>query len=108
MRIDHFKRDAFERRPAPGANICGVLVHCYPGRGEEVRGQIAALAGTEVHHATADGRLIVTVEDTAEIWASDTLIRIGGMPGVVAAALAYHHCGTEDHVEEADHEAQQA
>jgi nitrate reductase NapD len=106
MRLDHFKRDAFERKPEPGANICGVLVHCYPERAEDVRGRIAAMAGAEVHHATADGRLIVTLEDTAETWASDTLARISGLPGVVAAALAYHHCGTEIHAEEADHDAQ--
>ena len=55
MRIDHFKRDAFERRPAPGANICGVLVHCYPGRGEEVRGHIAALAGAEALRGSDSG-----------------------------------------------------
>ncbi|MCC7015974.1 MAG: chaperone NapD [Rhodospirillales bacterium] len=108
MRLDHFKRDAFERKPEPGTNVCGVLVHCYPGRAEDVRSRIGALAGAEVHHATDDGRLIVVIEDTAEIWASETLARISGLPGVVAAALAYHHCGTEDHVEEADHEAQQA
>jgi nitrate reductase NapD len=108
MRLDHFKRDAFERKPEPGANICGVLVHCYPGRIEDVQRGIAALAGAEIHHATRDGRLIITLEDTAEVWASDTLSRISGLPGVVAAALAYHHCGTETHVEENDHDAQQA
>jgi nitrate reductase NapD len=107
MRLDHFKRDAFERRPEPGANICGVLVHCYPGRVEDARGLIAAMAGAEVHHATADGRLIVTLEDTAETWASDILARISALPGVVAAALAYHHCGTGNHAEEENHDAQQ-
>jgi nitrate reductase NapD len=108
MRLDHFKRDAFERKPSPGANICGVLVHCYPGRGTEVRDRIAALPGAEIHHAAEDGRLIVTVEDTADVWASETLARISALPGVVTAALAYHYCGTEDRAEEMNHEAQQA
>lgn len=106
MRLDHFRRDAFERRPRSGDNICGVLVHCFPDRLADVRGRVAAMAGAEVHHASEDGRLIVTIEDTAEMWASDTLARISRLPGVVAAALAYHHCGTDEHAEEDDHDSQ--
>jgi nitrate reductase NapD len=100
VRLDHFKRDKFEKPPRAGANICGVLVHVHPGRMEEVRQAVAGLPGTEVHHVTDDGRLIVTVEDTAECWASDTLAEISGVPGVITAALAYHYNDPNEMAEE--------
>ena len=72
-------------------NICGVLVHAVPDRVDEVAAALARLPGVELHGRADAGRLIVTVEDTADGAASDALARIHALPGVVAAALVYHH-----------------
>lgn len=72
-------------------NICGVLVHVAPGREEEVTATLKSAPGVEVHAAGGDGRLVVTVEDTPEITAAERLATISGWPGVMSAALVYHH-----------------
>ncbi len=71
-------------------NIAGVLVHAQPNRVGEVRDRLTGFSGVEVHGETRDGRLIVTVEDTAEANASDTLLALHRVEGVIAAALVYH------------------
>ncbi|MFO1189890.1 MAG: chaperone NapD [Alphaproteobacteria bacterium] len=72
-------------------NICGVLVHVRPDRVADVALAMRTIPGSELHGQTADGRLIVTVEDTAGARAFDGLTSIHGLPGVVAASLVYHH-----------------
>lgn len=72
-------------------NICGVLIHAHPDRGDEVAKAIERVDGAELHHTTPDGRMIVTVEDTSESNASDGVLAIHRLPGVLSAALVYHH-----------------
>jgi len=79
-------------------NICGVLVHADPDRIEDVAAAIRRIPGGEVHEIQENGRLVVTVEDTADAAAIDGLSSIHKLPGVVAASLVYHHfeSGHED------------
>lgn len=79
-------------------NICGCLVHVMPGAESAVTPALEALAGVEVH-AAQDGRLVVTVEDTAGILASEQIMAMHQVDGVINVALHYHH------FEEADGEA---
>lgn len=72
-------------------NICGILVHTQPERTADVASALQGIPGSELHGHTEDGRLIVTVEDTAAARAFDGLTSIHALPGVVAAALVYHH-----------------
>lgn len=72
-------------------NICGVLVHVLPDHKARVAGELSELPGLEVHETLDAGRLIVTVEDTGQSLALDTLSAIHRTSGVVAAALVYHH-----------------
>ena len=71
-------------------NVCGVLVHAHPDRLAAVESGCAAIAGVEVHGRAPHGRLILTVEDTEETRAADTLADLNKVPGVIAAALVYH------------------
>jgi nitrate reductase NapD len=73
-------------------NLCGVLVQTRPERVEDLTRALRGLPGVEVHHGAADGRLVVSVEDTDESFAGDTLSRIHRIDGVICAALVYHHC----------------
>lgn len=91
-------------------NICGVLVHSVPDRVAEVAAALRRIPGSELHDCADGGRLIVTVEDTATASAADGLTAIHALPGVLAAALVYHHFEPDrlDAATEADPEGMEA
>ena len=76
-------------------NICGVLVQARPEKSGKVSAALAGLAGLEIHHHEADGRIVVTIEDTKQKYASETLIDIHKIEGVITASLVYHQYETE-------------
>lgn len=77
-------------------NVCGVLVHTRPGNVEEVKDRLAALPGVEVHAATEEGRVVVTVEDIPERLAIETISDIFQTEGVINASLVYQYTDDED------------
>lgn len=80
-------------------NICGVLVHALPEKGKDVAAAISGLDGAELHQTVPDGRMIVTVEDTEDKSAGDTVLALHRLPGVLSAALVYHHFEPEQIIE---------
>lgn len=92
-------------------NICGVLVHANPVKTQRVVAALSDLPGVEVHEvadldgasAQPTGRIVVTVEDTDDVLALDTLGRIHRTDGVVAAALVYHHFDAPPHEGDNNH-----
>ena len=77
-------------------NVCGILVHAFPDRVADVAAALGQIPGVELHGEAVGGRLIVTIEDTETTAASDGLTRIQALPGVVSAALVYHHFEPEE------------
>ncbi|UWQ15163.1 chaperone NapD [Aliiroseovarius sp. M344] len=71
-------------------NICGCLVHTMPEMTEQVISAIGATEGGEVH-AHQNGRIVVTVEDTPDMRASDQIMSMHQIPGVLTITLTYHH-----------------
>jgi periplasmic nitrate reductase NapD len=96
--------NGYVQRDAEGVprefNICGVLVQARPERQLDVEAALAELPGVEIHQKAQDGRLIVTVEDTDQVWASETLANVHKIKGVIAASLVYHHRDTDQGSEE--------
>ncbi|WP_111431345.1 chaperone NapD [Rhodobacteraceae bacterium DSL-40] len=72
-------------------NICGCLVHVAARAREAARAAMAAMEGVEVHAESADGRFVVVVEDTRTARASDLLMALHQLPGVISLTLNYHH-----------------
>ncbi|MFV0360233.1 chaperone NapD [Tropicimonas sp.] len=72
-------------------NICGCLIHAAPDAVESVRRVLEATAGVEVHAQTDDARLVVVVEDTDTAVASDIIMDLHQIAGVVSLTLTYHH-----------------
>ena len=72
-------------------NICGVLVHVFPDRAAEIASALESMPGVKLHGRADGGRLIVIIEDTEAMKALESLAAIHTLPGVVAAALVYHH-----------------
>jgi nitrate reductase NapD len=73
-------------------NLCGVLVQARPSRVTTLHRELNALPGVEVHQCAPSGHLVITVEDTVQCRAADTLSAIHVIDGVLSAALVYHHC----------------
>ncbi|MGO1121125.1 chaperone NapD [Rhodovibrionaceae bacterium A322] len=77
-------------------NVCGVLVHVQPDQIDDTEQALNALPGVEVHDRAEGARLVVTLEDTEERSAADSLALLNKQPGVVAAALIYHEMQPAD------------
>jgi len=95
MRLANFVAAEHAKDHGRAENLCGVLVHFRPERREAIGCALAALPGVEVHHATDDGRMVVTVEDAGAEWAGATITRFNEIEGVLNVALVYHHFGSE-------------
>lgn len=72
-------------------NICGCLIHAMPDCAEAVAAAMAETEGVEVHARADDGRFVIVVEDTSARFASDTIMALHLLPGVVSLTLTYHH-----------------
>ncbi|NOD36234.1 MULTISPECIES: chaperone NapD [unclassified Ruegeria] len=72
-------------------NICGCLVHIAPDHTDAARAAMTGTQGVELHAEAEDGRFVVVVEDTAEKLASDTIMDLHQIPGVISLSLTYHH-----------------
>jgi len=84
-------------------NICSLIVQTRPNRVRTVEQGLLALPGVEVHGGWAEGKLIVTVEDTDRSEVTDILASIRSVEGVIDTVLIYHY-GGDDLAEEVDHE----
>jgi nitrate reductase NapD len=90
-------------------NISGVLIHARPENCAKVKQQLEQVAGVEVHTSTDDGKLIVTVEASADRTAADTVYKLQDMPGVISASMVYHHFEDDAELEqEGSYETEQA
>jgi nitrate reductase NapD len=81
-------------------NICSLVVHARPEQLGAVQAGLEAMPGVEVHGRSDDGKLVVTVEDAGETLASDSVMAIQNVSGVLNAVLIYHYGGDEPMGEE--------
>lgn len=72
-------------------NICGCLVHTTPELASATSDEIAAFDGVEVYAQTSDGKIVVVVEDTPARLASETIMALHQVPGIITLTLTYHH-----------------
>ena len=72
-------------------NICGCLIHVAPDRVKSAERDIRAFEGTEIHAISNDGRFVVVVEDTQYRMASEIIMDLHQVPGVISLTLTYHH-----------------
>ena len=84
-------------------NLCSVIVHVRPEKAATVEQAMNTLPGVEVHGGAAEGKLIITVEDTETASAADTMMGFSAVDGVISATLIYHY-GGDDLDEEVIHE----
>jgi nitrate reductase NapD len=76
-------------------NISSIVVQTHPQDTAVLQEELADLSGVEVHAVKADGRIVITVEDTPNNAPADTLMNVQNMQGVLSALLIYNYCDDE-------------
>lgn len=72
-------------------NICGVLIRSEPGNEVAVSVILSNIEGVEVHQTADQGRIVITIEDTPNASAIDTLRAVDAIKGVIASSLVFHN-----------------
>lgn len=72
-------------------NVCGVVVFAKPVHLKAVQQQLEGEDGVEIHAATEDGRLVVTVEKEDQQQTGDFLHKIQALDHVISASMVYQY-----------------
>lgn len=72
-------------------NISGIVVHAHPDTIDQVRAQLEQIPGVEVHAASPEGKMVVTIEKPNDREITDLFEEIGRIQGVLSTAMVYHH-----------------
>ena len=72
-------------------HIAGIVVHVYPESVQQVVKAIAGLPGVEIHAASRDGKLVVTLEAPSARAIAARMDDIQQLDAVLAASLVYQH-----------------
>lgn len=78
-------------------NISGIVVHASPDKIDMIRARLEEIPGVEVHAASTEGKMVVTIEKPADREVADIFEEISRIPGILSTAMVYHHFepGTE-------------
>ena len=82
------------RSPAPMTDelhIAGVVVHARPEGAQEVAATIAGWRGIEIHAASPEGKLVVTLEAPTLREIASRMEEIQRLDAVLTASLVYQH-----------------
>ena len=85
---------------APELHIASLVVHAAPARLAAVQAALRGLAGVEVHAASPQGKLVVTLEQPSAAAMTDAVVAVHKLPGVLAAAIVYQCADTLDAMNE--------
>ncbi|CAB3778967.1 Chaperone NapD [Paraburkholderia caffeinitolerans] len=72
-------------------HVAGVVIYAQSDRCESISQSLGMLPGAQVHVATPDGRMVVTLEGAHSLAIEEQLSAINALPGVHASALVYQH-----------------
>ena len=72
-------------------SVCGLLVHVRPEKAQEVAEKLKQFASVEVHAVSAEGKLVVTIEeeDNQQL-ILDRIETINNTEGVINTSLVYN------------------
>jgi len=77
-------------------DVCGVLVRTRSEKAKQVQDRLERIPGVEIHAATDDGRLVVTVEGAPGRNVLDSVTGLLDVPGVIATSLVYQHTDSDE------------
>ncbi|WP_157982591.1 chaperone NapD [Simplicispira lacusdiani] len=76
-------------------NISSAIVYARPGSDQVLREQLPQVPGVEVHAASEDGKIVVTIEAENDRAAIDVYEALGRMDDVLNVAMIFQQ--TESH-----------
>jgi nitrate reductase NapD len=76
-------------------NVSSVIVHARDGQSAAVQALLQQQAGVEIHAASPEGKLIVTIETESDRETIAAYERLGQTNGVLSAAMVYHQFESE-------------
>jgi len=76
-------------------NVSSVIVHARDGQSAAVQTLLQQQAGIEIHAASPEGKLIVTIETESDSETITAYERLGQTQGVLSAAMVYHQFESE-------------
>lgn len=79
-----------------GINVSGIVVQAAPEKVGEVRAQLEAIGGVEIHAVSEVGKMVVTIDKADDRETTDTYEYICQLPGVLCTNMVYHHFEPED------------
>ncbi|QIZ78852.1 chaperone NapD [Ferrimonas lipolytica] len=81
-------------------HISSLVVQVKPEHLDAIKAQITALANTEIHGESAEGKLVVVLETANQGFVTDTIDKINNLPNVLNTFLVYHQIEHLDSQEE--------
>jgi nitrate reductase NapD len=72
-------------------HIAGIVVHAVPESVQRVSASITELSGAEIHAASRDGKLVVTLEAASARAIAALIEAIQQLDAVLSASLVYQH-----------------
>ena len=72
-------------------NISSIILHAVPECLDEIRTALAGMPGVEIHAASKEGKLVLTLEDSGTGSASESYIALHHIPGVLSVAMVYQY-----------------
>ncbi len=72
-------------------SISGLIVHTRPEKSGAVKAELEDMKGVEVHAASPEGNLIVTVDALDNRDATDAFVKFQDIDGVVTSSLVYNY-----------------
>ncbi|MFZ2306298.1 MAG: chaperone NapD [Rhodoferax sp.] len=76
-------------------NVSSVIVNARDGQSAAVQELLRQQAGIEIHAASPEGKLIVTIETESDRETIAAYERLGQTDGVLSAAMVYHQIESE-------------
>jgi nitrate reductase NapD len=78
----------------PELHIASLVVHALPARLAAVQQALGDVQGAEIHAASPEGKLVVTLEQPSADAMTDAVVAVQRLPGVLAATLVWQGADT--------------
>ncbi|MCF6191094.1 MAG: chaperone NapD [Cocleimonas sp.] len=77
-------------------SICGVTVFILPENRAEVEARMLEIPGLEIHGASDEGKLVVTIETPSYRGTGDAVTQLQKLEGILSIAMIYQHAEALD------------
>ena len=71
--------------------ICSLVVYARPEKAPVVEATISSLDGVDVHAATEEGKLVVSLDHPDRTYCAETIIDLNNIDGVLSTTLVYEY-----------------